>query len=95
MIGVVATLRVHEGKGEALEAVFKELSAKVKASEPGCALYQLTKSRKDPNVYKVLEIYEDQAALDHHGSTDYFKAAFGEMRAALDGRADIELLDTV
>jgi quinol monooxygenase YgiN len=95
MIAVVATMRVVDGKNADFETVFGGLSAKVKANEPGCLVYQLTKSRKDANTYKVLEIYKDQAALDHHAGTDYFKAGFGEMRSLLDGRADIELLDAV
>ena len=95
MIAIVATLRVVEGKNADFEKVFGGLSDKVRANEPGCLLYQLSKSRKDASTYKVLEIYKDQAAVDHHSGTDYFKADFGEMRALLDGRADVELLDTV
>jgi quinol monooxygenase YgiN len=95
MIGIVATMRVVEGKGAEFEAVFTKLAAQVRANEPGCLFYQLTKSRKDPNVYKVLEGYKDQAAVDAHGSSEYFKSGFGEMRGLLDGRADIELLDGV
>lgn len=95
MIGIVATMRVFDGKGAEFEAVFGKLAAQVKANEPGCLFYQLTKSRKDPNVYKVLEGYKDQAAVDAHAGSEYFKAGFGEMRGLLDGRADIELLDGV
>src|SRR5580658_3476542 len=73
-IGIVATLKVQDGKGAEFEAVFKELSEQVRASEPGCLMYQLTKSRADPNTYKVLELYKDQESLTHHGGTDYFRA---------------------
>lgn len=95
MIAIVATMRVVEGKNADFERVFGGLSEKVRANEPGCLLYQLTKSRKDASTYKVLEIYKDQAAVDAHAGSDYFKAGFGEMRSLLDGRADIELLDAV
>ena len=46
MIGIVATLKVQEGKGPDFEAVFKELAGQVRAKEPGNIFYQLTKSRK-------------------------------------------------
>lgn len=95
MIGVVATLTVAEGKGADLEKVFGDLAAKVKANESGCLMYQLTKSRTEPNVYKVLEMYASDEALKHHGSTDYFKAAGPGIGACLGGRPSIEYLDAV
>ena len=67
MIGVVATLTTAEGKGPDLEKVFADLAAKVKANESGCLMYQLTKSRTEPNTYKVLEMYASQDALTAHG----------------------------
>jgi quinol monooxygenase YgiN len=59
------------------------------------AFFQLTKSRTEPNVYKVLELYADQDALTHHGGTDYFKAAGPKFGAVLAGRPEIEYLDGV
>ena len=95
MIGVVATLTVQDGKGDDLVAVFTELAAKVKANESGCLMYQLTHSRTEPNVYKVLELYASEDALKHHGGTDYFKAAGPAIGACLGGRPSIEYLDAV
>jgi quinol monooxygenase YgiN len=96
MIGVVATLKIKEGSEAQFEAGFKDLAAKVKANESGNIVYQLTKSRTDPGVYKVLELYADQEALTHHGSTDYFKAAGATVFApVLAGRPEIEYLDAV
>ena len=95
MIGIVATLKVQEGKSAEFEGVFKDLVAQVRANEPGNRLYQLTKSRADPNTYKVLELYADQDALTHHGQTDYFRAAGAKMGPCLAGRPDIEMLDAV
>ena len=95
MIGVVAILKVQDGKGEEFEGVFRELSAKVRANEPGNLMYQLTKSRTDPNAYKVLELYKDQDALTHHGGTDYFKELGRKMGPCMAGRPDVELLDAV
>jgi quinol monooxygenase YgiN len=94
-IGIVATLKVQDGKGAEFEAVFKELGEKVRANEPGCLAYQLTKSRADANTYKVLELYADQDALTHHGGTDYFRAAGPKLGPCLAGRPEIETLDGV
>ena len=94
-IGVIATLRIQEGKASEFEAFAGELARQVRANEPGNLAYQLTKSRADPNTYKVLELYKDQDALTHHGGTDYFRAAGPKLGACLAGRPEIEYLDAV
>jgi quinol monooxygenase YgiN len=95
MIGVNATLKVQDGKNAEFEGVFRDLVAQVRANEKGNLAYALTKSRADPNTYKVLELYTDQAALDHHGQTDYFRAAGPKLGPCLAGRPEIEYLDGV
>ena len=94
-IGIVATLKVQDGKGDEFETVFRDLSAQVRANEAGCLMYQLTKSRTEPNTYKVLELYKDQEAVTHHSGTDYFRAAGPKMGGCLGGRPEIEYLDGV
>lgn len=95
MIGVVATMKVQEGKGSEFEGVFRDLAAQVKANESGCMAYQLTRSRTEPDTYKVLELYSNQDALTAHGQSDYFKAAGPKLGPCLAGRPQIELLDAV
>lgn len=95
MIGIVATIKVQEAKAAEFEGIFKDLSAQVRANEPGNLMYQLTKSRTEPNTYKVLELYKDEDAVKVHGGTEYFKAAGGKMGPCLAGRPEIEYLDGV
>jgi quinol monooxygenase YgiN len=95
MIGVVAVLKVQPDKTADFEAVFLDLAAKVKANEPGCLVYQLTKSKTEAGIYKVLELYASEDALKHHGGTDYFKAAGAAMGPFMAGRPEIEYLDAV
>jgi quinol monooxygenase YgiN len=95
MIGVIAVLKIKDGTASEFEAIFAELSQKVRANEAGNKLYQLTKSRDEPNTYKVLELYADQDALTAHGQTDYFKDLGRKMGAVMDGRPAVELLDSV
>jgi quinol monooxygenase YgiN len=92
-IGIIATLTVAEGKNAEFESVFAELSAEVNANEPGNEFYSLTRSKTNPQVYKVLERYVDQAALDAHGKTDYFIAAGPKLAPCLAAAPDIEVLD--
>jgi quinol monooxygenase YgiN len=95
MIGVIATLKVAEGKNAEFEAVFTDLAKQVRANEPGNLAYQLTKSRTDGQTYKVLELYSDQDALSAHGQTDYFKAAGAKLGPCMGGRPEIEYLDGI
>jgi len=95
MIGVIATLKVQDGKNAEFETIFTELAKQVRANEKGNLAYALTKSRTDPNTYKVLELYADQDALTAHGQSEYFKAAGPKMGPCLGGRPEIEYLDGV
>ena len=95
MIGVVAVLKVQPDKTGDFEAVFLDLQNKVKANEPGCLVYQLTRSKTEAGIYKVLELYVSDDALKAHGSSDYFKAAGAAMGPFMAGRPEIEYLDAV
>jgi quinol monooxygenase YgiN len=95
MIGIVATLKIQDGKADEFEAVFAELSAKVRANEPGNLMYQLTRSRTEAGTYKVLELYKDEAALNTHRGADYFRELGAKMGPCMAGRPDVELLDAV
>lgn len=92
-IGVIATLTVAEGKNAEFEAVFADLAAAVRANEPGNEFYSFTQSKANPQIYKVLERYVDQAALDAHGKSDYFRAAGPKLAPCLAAAPDIEYLD--
>lgn len=92
MLGIVATLRVKPGMEKEFEAVAKELVAKVRANEPGCALYAL--HRRDdggepPSTYVFMERYVDQAAVDAHRATEYFKGLGRKMGEYMEGRAEV------
>ena len=91
--GVIATLTVAEGKNAEFEAIFAGLIANVHAHEAGNEFYTLTRSHSNPQVYKVLERYTDQTALDAHGVTDYFKAASAKLGPCLAAAPEIEYLD--
>jgi quinol monooxygenase YgiN len=88
MLGVVATLKVKPGMEHEFETAAKELVAKVNANEPGCKLYALHHT-DTPGTYVFMERYVDQAAVDAHRATDYFKALGRKMGEYMDGRPDV------
>jgi quinol monooxygenase YgiN len=94
-VGVVATLKIQDGKNADFEAAFARLSAAVRANEPGNKLYQLCKSRSDATTYVVMEIYESDDALKAHGGSEHFKTLGAGLGASLAGRPEIQYFDTV
>jgi quinol monooxygenase YgiN len=95
MVGVIAVIRAKEGQEAEFERVFAEMTAQVKANEPGNQMYQLTRSRAEPRTYKVLEMYADQAAFEAHGASDHYKAGGRKLRDLVEGRPEVEVLDAV
>jgi quinol monooxygenase YgiN len=89
MNGIIATLKVKPDQIKAFEARFDQLALDVESSEPGNHLYQLCKSRTEPGVYKVMEIYEDQTAQDAHMAAPYLKAAGKDFAAMLSAPVEI------
>ncbi len=96
MIAVVATMHVQPDRAGEFEAVVRELETKVAAHEPDCQLYRMARDRKDLVIYRSLEIFRDQAAIDFHMAQEYFGAAVKAMRACLtDTPSAVEFMDTV
>lgn len=90
-IGVIATLRVQPGKKGEFEGVFAELAAAVNANEAGNSYYRLFLTG-ETGVYKVLECYDDQAALDAHRASDHFRSIGARLGPCLAGAPEIETL---
>jgi len=89
MLGVVATIKVKDGQGAEFEKVATELVKKVNENEKGCLLYQLYHG-EEPNTYVFLERYADQAAVETHRGTEYFKTLGRAMGAFMDGKPDVK-----
>ncbi len=94
-LGLLATITVQEGKNAEFEKVFMDLTAQVRANEPGNIFYILHRSKSNPQVYKVMEQYESAEALEAHGKTDYFREANKALGALVAAAPEIEVLDTV
>ena len=93
-IGVIATLRVQSGKEAEFEGVFAELAAAVNANEAGNSYYRLFRTG-EAGVYKVLECYDDQAALDAHRASDHFRSIGARLGPCLAGAPEIETLSAI
>lgn len=94
-IGVIAALKVQDGKEKDFEALFRDLAGEVRANEPGNRLYQVCRSRTDGTSYVVMELYESDEALKAHGQTAHFKAAGPKLAPLLADKPDIRFFETI
>ncbi len=94
-VGLLATITVLEGKNEAFEEAFLELTEQVRKNEPGNVFYALNRSTSDPQVYKVMEQYKNAEALDAHGKSDYFREANKRLAGLVKGAPNIEIMDAL
>jgi quinol monooxygenase YgiN len=93
-IGIIATLRVQPGKEAEFEGVFAELAPAVAANEPGNSYYRLFRT-EEAGVYKVLECYDDGAAVDAHRASEHFRSLGAKLGPCLAGAPEIEKLSAV
>jgi quinol monooxygenase YgiN len=95
MSWLLATFKVQEGRQTEFEAIMKPLIDQVRAKEPGTLLYTLTKSKKDPSEYVMIEHYRSDDDRKAHGQTDYFKEAAPKFSACLVGNPQLSSLVVV
>jgi quinol monooxygenase YgiN len=70
---ITATLNIKPDKIKDFLAVAKEMVEK-SGKESGCKSYQLYQDPYNTTSFIFVEEYKDQAAIDAHFATDYFKA---------------------
>ena len=79
VLTVVARIRAAKGKEAALEALLTEQVGVVLKAEPGCLVYRLHRSVKDPELFYFYEAYKDDAAFETHRNAPHL-AAYRERR---------------
>jgi quinol monooxygenase YgiN len=77
------------------ELEFNQLVGAILANEPGVKLYHLCRSRTDTSQYRLIEIYDDQAALDHHLETQWYKSAVPKIMPLVAGNSLVEYYDNI
>jgi quinol monooxygenase YgiN len=99
MITLITQLARYEMvKGKEIEATgaFQKMAAAVKANEPGCLMYAVTRGQVNAQELYIYEVYENQAAFDAHRKTDHMQAFRKSTEALLDrGSFNVEILDEV
>jgi quinol monooxygenase YgiN len=87
-VAVLARVKAKEGKGAELVAAFRPVFELVE-SEPGTLFYILHRSKDDPDLFWVSELYANDDAFAAHSGSDAMAAATPALAELI---ADTELI---
>ena len=73
MVVLVAKYFVKPGHMDDVAAALKRMAPLVKAHEPGCTMYHVSRSTDRADLFMLYEVYKDDAALQAHRATPHFK----------------------
>jgi quinol monooxygenase YgiN len=83
---VSAVWTVKPGKEDFVRDVIRQLTPPSRA-EPGCRFYQPHADPAEPRVFRLFEIYDDEAAYKAHAESEHFqRLALGQAIPELETR---------
>ena len=80
MIAVIVDFEAQPGKADEVREALLTQARNSLEQEPGCRHFDVCQDSENPHVFFLYELYDDAAAVEAHGQTDYY-AAF---RATID-----------
>lgn len=95
MIVLTAKYYVQPGNGPEVVAALRRMAPLVQEHEPGCTLYQASRSQENSDLLLLYEIYADEAALQAHRETPHFKEIIEGTVVPLLERRERELYELV
>lgn len=94
MVKLIARVFAQPGKGDVIASALAELAVPSRA-EAGCILYDVCRSKSNPDEVLVLEEWESQEALDDHMVTPHFCSFGGKIKDAVAGEPELIMLERV
>jgi quinol monooxygenase YgiN len=62
-------------------------------AEPGCLSYEFYEDTQGEHTFVFVETWKDQAAIDYHFQTDYFKQFMAKFPDLIVGKPEIKVFD--
>jgi quinol monooxygenase YgiN len=96
MITVLARFEMQKGKEDVALQALSKMADEVKAHEPNCLVYAVTRGQVNLQEVYIYEVYADEDAFRDHRRTDHMR----ELQAALDESLDrssfnVEILEHI
>lgn len=88
---IIAKLSVKTEKIKDFNEVAKDMVEKSN-TESGCSFYKLYQDPFDNTKFVVVEEYKNQAAVDAHFASDYFKAFGPKIGDMITGAPEIKVI---
>lgn len=90
MITMVARMRVPPENAAAYEELMDHVTQMTLTKEPGVRYYAWARSADEPDMYVVVEVYEDEHAQASHMATKWVRNSIPKTQALVDGRFEIK-----
>ncbi len=91
----IVTLKMKAGAEEKAIATLQELTAAVKAAEPGVLVYIAHRSQSDPSQIIFFEVYKDAEAVANHSKQPHMAKMFASSRELFEGGMKLDKVDRV
>ncbi|WP_321390340.1 antibiotic biosynthesis monooxygenase family protein [Emcibacter sp.] len=95
MTAFIARLRVTPGKEEAFVKLQQELYRLTHNHEPDTPVYELLKSRDEPNTYVVIATFKDEPAFQEHMDSSFHDELVPPILDCLSSDMELEMLDCI
>jgi quinol monooxygenase YgiN len=95
MTSFIATLKIKPGHEAEFERLQRELSELTHASEPDTLVYDILRSRTNPDTYVVYGRFRDEAAFQYHQGTAFHERLVPPILATVSGDMDLQFFDWV
>jgi quinol monooxygenase YgiN len=90
MITFIAHIRVKPENAAEFEALMDRVRALTHENEPGVAYYEWSKSVAEPDLYMVVEVYQDTVVHAAHMASPWVRDSLPISSRLMDGRPDIK-----
>jgi quinol monooxygenase YgiN len=91
----IATLKIKPGQEAEFERLQRELSELTHASEPDTKVYDIIRSRDQPDTYLVYGRFTDEAAYQFHQGTAFHERLVPPILATVTGEMDLKFYDFI
>ena len=91
----IATLRIKPGHEAEFERLQTELSRLTHDSEPDTMVYDILRSRDNPDTYVVYGRFKDEAAFQYHQATPFHDRLVPPILATVAGDMDLKFFSYV
>lgn len=95
MTAFLAKLVIDPAKREKFENAQTELRDLTYAHEPETPVYELIRSRDDPNTYYCVATFTDEAAFEYHMATDFHDRIVPDIVDCLAEEMDLSFYDII